>query len=694
MLCLDSDGRDLCDLSGRDDRVRFQNDELLSIPLRNPEAYRKTGEKYSRWLSRRWIYNIPRSLSTEGIRPLGRLALADHMAEVLEQLHQKVPALANEADLLDSARHLELRPDPEPRVFLVGSISGGIGSGAIPDLAYAIRTVLLEHGLSDRHITGVLVHASADSSTDTILSVSNSYACIRELAHYAKLGYPGDESMGLPSFDGESPAAFSDIYFLRTRQSQLETTAARIAEYLFLDVHSGCNEFFKQVRPGRDTAGRQDFCCLGISHLDLEIEHIRSRFASHLRKRLFARWLTASPEESPQPLWDAAVQSILQELSLDKQLAVIGRRLATDRGADVRPHEEGFACPEVAPAPNTGDEFDWIEPAKPIQPAADPIAGLTRPLSTAVWSAVAHLLDDSRFRLAGTRHVHRGCQEALTRKTLEIDARLAQIADQLAADQESDEPGPPPERLLNEMKELQFVGQAWRRISQDDEELVQEFHSVRAFLESSSHAIEASLTADTFAPSSRGLGASVTQQLGGQVEALLEELDATVDKDHFAPQGGLRHVVTHGSSAAGQLADFLEAEVRQRAAQSLRAVDIDRILQTELGEADSLRAVVAEKLQEALPSVGDCGGSVRLLIATPKNTSPDRLAATAATLFRCPPTFLNRTDGEVVFCFESGELSSSELGLRLIDECPEATRYVERIPGRSDVEWIPLTGLA
>ena len=53
-------------------------DETLNLPLRRPQHYREHSQQLLHWLSRRWLYNIPRSLRTEGLRPLGRLALADH----------------------------------------------------------------------------------------------------------------------------------------------------------------------------------------------------------------------------------------------------------------------------------------------------------------------------------------------------------------------------------------------------------------------------------------------------------------------------------------------------------------------------------------------------------------------------------------------------------------------------------------
>ena len=47
------------------------------------QEYREDSTRLLKWLNRRWLYNVPRSLQTEGIRPLGRLAYVDHCSQGL-----------------------------------------------------------------------------------------------------------------------------------------------------------------------------------------------------------------------------------------------------------------------------------------------------------------------------------------------------------------------------------------------------------------------------------------------------------------------------------------------------------------------------------------------------------------------------------------------------------------------------------
>ncbi len=78
MLLLDTDNRELSSAAHGEDMGQLRPDETLSLPLRKSQDYREDSRRILEWLSRRWLFNIPRSLQTEGLRPLGRLALVDH----------------------------------------------------------------------------------------------------------------------------------------------------------------------------------------------------------------------------------------------------------------------------------------------------------------------------------------------------------------------------------------------------------------------------------------------------------------------------------------------------------------------------------------------------------------------------------------------------------------------------------------
>ena len=84
--------------------------ETLFLPLRKPEGYRSRQKHLLSWISRRWIYNVPRSQQTEGIRPLGRLALIDNFSDVCERLEELAEKLNSLELLAETSEKLNMAP--------------------------------------------------------------------------------------------------------------------------------------------------------------------------------------------------------------------------------------------------------------------------------------------------------------------------------------------------------------------------------------------------------------------------------------------------------------------------------------------------------------------------------------------------------------------------------------------------------
>src|SRR5207245_5028042 len=93
LLLLDTDRAGLQLAEQGEEGIALQSTETLFVPLRRPEHYRPQSQTLLRWLDRRWLYNLPRWLLTEGARPLGRLALVDNAAEILSRLREAVAGL-------------------------------------------------------------------------------------------------------------------------------------------------------------------------------------------------------------------------------------------------------------------------------------------------------------------------------------------------------------------------------------------------------------------------------------------------------------------------------------------------------------------------------------------------------------------------------------------------------------------------
>ena len=94
LLLLDTDPQALAEAARRDDSG-LTPDETLNLPLRRPQHYREHSQQLLHWLSRRWLYNIPRRCAPKacgrwagwhlrGSRPANRPANSPAISQALE----------------------------------------------------------------------------------------------------------------------------------------------------------------------------------------------------------------------------------------------------------------------------------------------------------------------------------------------------------------------------------------------------------------------------------------------------------------------------------------------------------------------------------------------------------------------------------------------------------------------------------
>ncbi|HVU87513.1 MAG TPA: tubulin-like doman-containing protein [Pirellulales bacterium] len=236
MLAFDTDPSDVA-ADAAPERTRSVG-EFLAMPLRKPEDYRHGSTKFLAWMSRRWLYNIPRSLETEGLRPLGRLAMVDHAEPLVEQLTAALDAITAAAAIEASAGQTGLPAgNNAPRLMLVASICGGTGGGMALDVAYLLRRLLRDRGLPDDCLSVLLLHWSRRNASAHELAVANTFGVLSELAHFCEHGYPGEPSLGLPP-SSPSDARLPGMYLVNLGdelgEHDLPGVARSVADYLFL----------------------------------------------------------------------------------------------------------------------------------------------------------------------------------------------------------------------------------------------------------------------------------------------------------------------------------------------------------------------------------------------------------------------------------------------------------------------------
>jgi len=272
--------------------------ETMLMPLQRPERYRKEASELLKWLERRWLYNIPRSLLTEGLRPLGRLALVGNLGEILPQLRETLGAMTSAPAKATTAEATgqELRCDL-PQVFVLASIAGGTGSGAVLDMAYAVRQVLKEGKMSKASVCGILVHATNQRPAEEDLARLNAYVTLNELHHYSRRSthYPGDALHGL-SASGTNTPPFDDCYVVhlgdQLESADLQAATNKVAEYLYANVATSLGAFLDRWRRGSSALAADEEGCPSLRVFGIHRYGSPRRRLAFLAANSFCGYLT------------------------------------------------------------------------------------------------------------------------------------------------------------------------------------------------------------------------------------------------------------------------------------------------------------------------------------------------------------------------------------------------------------------
>ncbi len=225
----------------------MKRSELIHIPLRDPQYYKEQPKDLFQPVSRRWLYNIPRSKNTEGVRALGLLAFLDNTFAFYDALGSTLAATI--AQLQESYLPKNLN------IYLVASAHGGTGSALLAEAGFLARRVVAElraevHDLAQERITAVLTTGSNEENAAYELASASAVACIQELEHYNRTGlHPGFPS--LPSFP-LAVAPIDDVYLLHGgrlgRGSDWQQAIMNAAEFLCQDAFSSLGCVMRKVR--------------------------------------------------------------------------------------------------------------------------------------------------------------------------------------------------------------------------------------------------------------------------------------------------------------------------------------------------------------------------------------------------------------------------------------------------------------
>lgn len=288
--------------------------DWLHIPLRKSADYRNDSRRMLEWLGRRWLYNIPRSQQTEGLRPLGRLALVDHSAVIWQTIRGALQKLAQPLPGSDQPQ--------VPRVVVVSASGGGTGGGMIVDLVVGLQQLLDELKSSkgwqtDCDVSVVLGHLTPRNAAGAQLAMANTCALLAEWQHLLRPGaqFPGDAACGLKPRTIAAPPRTRLIELGEELSNEdFDRGCERLADLVALDVSTPVESCFRAHESAAPGAPEKIaiFRTAGLVRVGFTQDELAVRAVRRLEHALIERWIgKPKAKENPRMTSSPRVTSIL-----------------------------------------------------------------------------------------------------------------------------------------------------------------------------------------------------------------------------------------------------------------------------------------------------------------------------------------------------------------------------------------------
>jgi hypothetical protein len=184
-------------------------------------------------------------------------------------------------------------------------------------------------------------------------------------------------------------------------------------------------------------------------------------------------------------------------------------------------------------------------------------------------------------------------------------------------------------------------------------------------------------------------------EVASHVPRLVQRLDEYLQQTFFERSGGFWAVLSaEDNRELLELGDAISSAARKFVQSEIAQIDIDDVIGARRIGEDELVDWVRPSVEDATPHILDCGGEARLMVNVPQMSSGETCSQALEVVFDESPTIVRSTQGNVTLCFEVQQIPVANIALRLIEDAPEAGDCVGRLISRTDLEWVPLTGIA
>ncbi len=281
---------------------RLSHDDILFMPLRTAQQYRDRPQEAFKPLSRRWLYNVPRSRATEGVRPMGMLAFLDYSTVCYEYLKSSLSNLVLQQRALNT--------DDKPiRIYFVGSAHGGTGSVLAIELAFLVRRIIAELDISAT-VQAVLCVGEQSDFASTELASAAGVACLQEVAHYFRTnglhpGVPGIHD------DHSANPPWNQVYLVHGgplgKQAAWRSAVEQMTDFLCIDACTALGEVLDVCRDDTFASATNDqdhewnawLRMFASRRLDLSSQLHPEQLVKRLTLHSLQEWLSALSNATP-----------------------------------------------------------------------------------------------------------------------------------------------------------------------------------------------------------------------------------------------------------------------------------------------------------------------------------------------------------------------------------------------------------
>jgi serine/threonine protein kinase len=442
IVLIDADSEELAN-DGPDDPGAIESSRTVLLRLQPAQNYRSSSDDLLSWLSRRWLYNIPRTQRPEGIRPLGRLVFMDHRERVGDVLRDALRDAIDPERLAALANHAGIPVADGPAVVrIVGSINGGTASGMLLDVGPLVReaATLMQRPV---RIEGVLLHATPRKSALADVAAANGHALLQELNHLvALLNEPGRAEVFAP-FDSARMTWLGE----RLAPPDLEQAVWKASVGLFLDSLTPVGSFVRRCRESgaTDRTSRNfNLEAMAIEFLDSRDDELPSLGREWLCRESAVQQLKSdgeSPElqgwlEQLTPSALAAIASDLWQANLGTSVEELSRRIVVAATAETPASPSSTSRRFMTALDNClGPRADRALPAsreeKPASSPTDKVWMKFDTLARDLKDWLIRLVDSSRIGVGGAARAAESIRSQITHSREAIRSMLTRLRAEL-----------------------------------------------------------------------------------------------------------------------------------------------------------------------------------------------------------------------------------------------------------------------